>query len=499
MEKKYYFEIANDINMEGLAIPPIGTISYPFIGNFKGNYHVISNLYITNNKTELKEYFDFSQVDLGNKVGFFGVIDSPTRPYDPNTAGFASEFYLENVNISNSVNNSVIGIIAGHNNGNLNDIGVSNNSFKLINGITSESNFVLIGELGEYTQWIGTPSNLGNKILIDPNDPEQIFTPLSASSPPREVVGSVPEHAYFTPELGVASGAPNALYKVTNIDSNGTPTSIVRVSDLATATNNGIPEEFWNRYYEKYSTNDSKTAYIIPSPSYPNPVPSSDDTVEVDFEGDKISIPKYGIWFKPKGPGTCGIAFSMTNLSDDSAMAVYEFSRDLSGNIIDWKENRFEIPKKNNLNLKNSDVLYFDYEVKENYEYLVGRSTVSPNTAGFFYLTLHGAGYQDEGKSTIENIDFVMRESNNQFPIISAENYKLNNTLLTFDGISASTGLMYFNKNIFNSRTAVYYYSAVDLVIIRETTSGTPDSAQADESNLDAIFYNWMANYLNDP
>ena len=114
------------------------------------------------------------------------------------------------------------------------------------------------------------PSNLGNKILIDPNDPEQIFTPLSASSPPREVVGSVPEHAYFTPELGVASGAPNALYKVTNIDSNGTPTSIVRVSDLATATNNGIPEEFWNRYYEKYSTNDSKTAYIIPSPSYPN-------------------------------------------------------------------------------------------------------------------------------------------------------------------------------------------------------------------------------------
>ena len=39
-DKKYYFEIESDIDMEGMALPPIGTEECPFIGDLNGNYKV---------------------------------------------------------------------------------------------------------------------------------------------------------------------------------------------------------------------------------------------------------------------------------------------------------------------------------------------------------------------------------------------------------------------------------------------------------------------------
>ena len=36
-------EVNNDINMNGMVIPPIGTDTYPFIGEFNGNNYTISN------------------------------------------------------------------------------------------------------------------------------------------------------------------------------------------------------------------------------------------------------------------------------------------------------------------------------------------------------------------------------------------------------------------------------------------------------------------------
>ena len=49
-DKKYYFEIESDIDMEGMALPPIGTEECPFIGDLNGNYKVLSNLFISNKK-----------------------------------------------------------------------------------------------------------------------------------------------------------------------------------------------------------------------------------------------------------------------------------------------------------------------------------------------------------------------------------------------------------------------------------------------------------------
>ena len=48
-----YFVLNNDIDMTGWKIPPIGTKKYPFIGQFDGNDHTISNLVTTNDETQI--------------------------------------------------------------------------------------------------------------------------------------------------------------------------------------------------------------------------------------------------------------------------------------------------------------------------------------------------------------------------------------------------------------------------------------------------------------
>jgi hypothetical protein len=100
-DKKYYFRLGADIDMQGIAVPPIGTEAKPFIGNFDGNGYTISNLFVSNNKSELKINCDITQLDLGKLTGFFGSIDCIEPSYLPEKAGKAYGFYLENVNITN--------------------------------------------------------------------------------------------------------------------------------------------------------------------------------------------------------------------------------------------------------------------------------------------------------------------------------------------------------------------------------------------------------------
>ena len=48
-----YFVLKNDIDMDGIAIPPIGTEEYPFLGNFNGQGYTIANC-VTANSNQLQ-------------------------------------------------------------------------------------------------------------------------------------------------------------------------------------------------------------------------------------------------------------------------------------------------------------------------------------------------------------------------------------------------------------------------------------------------------------
>ena len=72
---KYYFEVDNDFTVpEGVWVPPIGNDKYPFIGEFDGNGHTITNLKVTTNKEKLTNFIEGTT--FSNAVGMFGMTDN---------------------------------------------------------------------------------------------------------------------------------------------------------------------------------------------------------------------------------------------------------------------------------------------------------------------------------------------------------------------------------------------------------------------------------------
>ncbi|MGN0818715.1 MAG: hypothetical protein ACI4L9_07075, partial [Candidatus Coproplasma sp.] len=134
-----YFEITSNLNMSGYVLPPIGTTTYPFMGNLDGGGCTISNLTVSNIKAndEIKSAPTFitdenmtastSQAEI---VGFFGVIGDYNKAIS--TAGITynnevisvSALFLDKIEIRTQTNQSLIGLFAGYVCGNVSNIGV---------------------------------------------------------------------------------------------------------------------------------------------------------------------------------------------------------------------------------------------------------------------------------------------------------------------------------------------------------------------------------------
>lgn len=169
---KLSFEGGN-LDLGGLAIPPIGTREYPFIGKFDGNNKVISNFTVSNSKADLKKRplsskftgdilktteTDENGQEIGNPVdivGLFGItgdfmvsgdnsfvsknyatgvnVKEKTEPLPVGNTE-ATDFYYSGMSVSgfyadkikvNSVSNKALtGLIAGYVCGSLQNTGV---------------------------------------------------------------------------------------------------------------------------------------------------------------------------------------------------------------------------------------------------------------------------------------------------------------------------------------------------------------------------------------
>lgn len=98
-----YFELADNIDMTGWTLPPIGTEFYPFVGNFNGQGYVVANLTTSNQYSDFgtkhpskvtETYFNTDNNTTDNHpnvVGFFGVVGNPLSEYDGGT-------YYKNIN-----------------------------------------------------------------------------------------------------------------------------------------------------------------------------------------------------------------------------------------------------------------------------------------------------------------------------------------------------------------------------------------------------------------
>ncbi len=167
-----YFELKNNIDMEKLAIPPIGTTEYPFLGNFKGNGYIISNAVTGNAKTPLTQRPTHSQfkvndllseyggneAEAGAVIGFFGVVG------DYNNAiaavnGKSNEkvaegkisvtsFGINNYSLQNTSNATTIGFVAGYVNATVSNVLVGNCTLSTGSGVVG---VVASGTVSEHT------------------------------------------------------------------------------------------------------------------------------------------------------------------------------------------------------------------------------------------------------------------------------------------------------------------------------------------------------------
>ena len=128
-DNHYYFELANDINMDGsqYVIPPIGTEDHPFIGVFDGNGHTINNVKVTNDPASFSSKptnISYTQADA-EIVGFFGVVGK----YD-GSASYASsvnslsDVTLKNVTVESKTAETLIGLAAGYVNADMSGVKV---------------------------------------------------------------------------------------------------------------------------------------------------------------------------------------------------------------------------------------------------------------------------------------------------------------------------------------------------------------------------------------
>ncbi|MCF0116785.1 MAG: hypothetical protein HUJ61_01895, partial [Bacilli bacterium] len=176
--KQYYFELANNVDMTGLNIPPIGTTKYPFLGNFNGNGYNISNLGTSNYFSDYSSSHPsiYNSVTDVNIIGMFGVIgyisgmENSTLTYNK-TVNSVTDFNIINPIIKSMASNTLSGLIAGYVNGNLSNVGVKSGNLKY--GIGSSalgssgpietdklSKYTLIGDYNDNdngTEWDGMP------------------------------------------------------------------------------------------------------------------------------------------------------------------------------------------------------------------------------------------------------------------------------------------------------------------------------------------------------
>ena len=116
-----YFKLTNDINMNGITLPPIGTEEYPFLGNFNGQNHTISNLTVSNDYSDfgtakpvtITSADDFNPPEI---VGFFGTVGNlPDQGLTYSSSIISmTNFTLENITVNSETNKTLIGLAAGY-------------------------------------------------------------------------------------------------------------------------------------------------------------------------------------------------------------------------------------------------------------------------------------------------------------------------------------------------------------------------------------------------
>lgn len=141
-DHQYYFELDADIDMSGYsALPPIGTELNPFVGNFNGQGHTITNLHVSNAFGDYSLHpaaisgFDNSTKKQPHILGLFGVVGQYTGANIQTSYSSAiNELYdvgISNIAVKTEVHDSLMGLAAGYVSSTMRNIAVQSGTINL--------------------------------------------------------------------------------------------------------------------------------------------------------------------------------------------------------------------------------------------------------------------------------------------------------------------------------------------------------------------------------
>ena len=456
--KQYHFVLADNIDMSGTVIPPIGTAEYPFIGTFRSDgesYYTVQNLTVSNvidNGEIKKRPSKVNELAGAEIVGMFGVIGQyngvPADATYTSIVPIVEKFYLEDPEIRTQTANSLVGLIAGYVNGKVHLVGVKGGTLVSGTGNTAGldgngnvlSKYALIGDRDPSVSWGGVPSygeSAGGPIKIDANESgtKAALDELEGTDENGDPVfyvkvpGSREDGAFFVDDennnLGPATlnnfkGTPH-MYMAVLSDANLGQTinasnnlESLSKSDFSMAGIAAINAEYgtafeYNKDFDtRMTTSISGKAQGITTGTTP---PNATDTVSIPIEGENLDIPQNGIWFSPATSGNCVITFTITDNGQSMRYkSIYKIIRndDANRTIKELKEIKLSF-KKNAPG--NGQLVIFQYTVEAGSEYVIGASTgvASDDSCAFFFLALAGASLEG---STITDTSHELFEVN---------------------------------------------------------------------------------------
>ena len=162
-DTQYYFELADNIDMTGWTLPPIGTEENPFTGNFNGNGYVIHGLTVSNNFSDFAKHpgeVQANQFTQPHILGFFGVIgDINDNLSSTSYSSAVNEFSntgLTGITVKTYLRDSLMGVAAGYVEGNMKNIAVDASTINLDSSISGSTT-----SYGGFTQNISDFSLVG--------------------------------------------------------------------------------------------------------------------------------------------------------------------------------------------------------------------------------------------------------------------------------------------------------------------------------------------------
>ncbi len=159
-----YFKLTSDLDMTGVVLPPAGTKTYPFVGNFDGNGKIVSNLTITNDEASLRNAeppkgaeYSGGVLKQAEIVGFFGVVGSLDDDEKVNNYSYDSSINqvlnmgFDGLDIVSSSSATLVGLAAGYVNGQIKGVGIKGASIATKEDATAITDVVGVKHISEYS------------------------------------------------------------------------------------------------------------------------------------------------------------------------------------------------------------------------------------------------------------------------------------------------------------------------------------------------------------